>query len=122
MWGLTEEEAQAAGRAFRTSTFALSASGKAVAMGESRGWVKLIEDSEAGRLIGAHLMGPHVSEMASGLALAIRSGMTATDIADTIHPPSNHLREHSGSGTGLPRRPHSLRVENQISQSNMIDE
>ena len=84
--GLTEEEAQAAGRAFRTSTFALSASGKAVAMGESRGWVKLIEDSEAGRLIGAHLMGPHVSEMASGLALAIRSGMTATDIADTIHP------------------------------------
>ncbi len=84
--GLTEEEAHAAGRAFRTSTFALSASGKAVAMGEQRGWVKLIEDSQTGRLIGAHLMGPHVSEMVSGLALAIRSGMTASDIADTIHP------------------------------------
>lgn len=84
--GLTEEEAQAAGRSFRTSTFPLSASGKAAAMGEPRGWVKLIEDSQTGRLIGAHMMGPHVSELASGLTLAIRSAMTSSDIVDTIHP------------------------------------
>lgn len=84
--GLTTEEAGNAGRAFRTSTFALSASGMAVAMGEPRGWIKLVEDAETGRLMGAHMMGPHVSEIAGGLTLAIRSGMTASDVANTIHP------------------------------------
>lgn len=83
--GLNEEQAAQSGRSFRTSTFSLSASGKALAMGESRGWVKLIEDTDSGRLIGAHLMGPHVSELLGGPTLAIRERMSASDIADTIH-------------------------------------
>jgi dihydrolipoamide dehydrogenase len=84
--GLTEQEAAKSGRAFRTSTFSLSASGKAMAMGESRGWLKLIEDTESGRLIGAHFMGPSVSELVGEMTLAIRKGMSASDIVDTIHP------------------------------------
>jgi len=83
--GLNEEQAKQSGRSFRTSVFSLSASGKALAMGESRGWVKLIEDTDSGRLIGAHLMGPHVSELLGLPTLAIRERMSASDIADTIH-------------------------------------
>jgi dihydrolipoyl dehydrogenase len=84
--GMTEEQAAASGRGYRTSTFSLTQSGKALAMGEPRGWIKLIECTETGRLIAAHLMGPHVSELISELALAVRLGLSATDVADTIHP------------------------------------
>lgn len=84
--GLTEDQAAAAGRAFRASTFSLSASGKALAAGEPRGWVKLIAETGTDRLLGAHLMGPHVSELLGELTLAIRKGMTASDLVDTIHP------------------------------------
>ncbi len=84
--GLTEEQAVESGRPFRTSTFSLAANGKAMAMGEARGWLKLIEDTETGRLIGAHFMGPSVSELVAEMTLAIRKGMSAADIADTIHP------------------------------------
>jgi dihydrolipoamide dehydrogenase len=84
--GPNEQEALDAGKSFRTSTFSLSASGKALAMGESRGWIKFLEDSETGRLMAAHMMGPGVSELVGELTLAIRKGMSASDIADTIHP------------------------------------
>ncbi|MFZ5867516.1 MAG: dihydrolipoyl dehydrogenase [Thermodesulfobacteriota bacterium] len=83
--GPTEQEASAAGLPFRTSTFPLSASGKAMAMGESLGWVKLIEHAETKKLISAHLMGPHVSELIGELTLAIHAGMSASDIVETIH-------------------------------------
>jgi len=84
--GMTEEQVAASGRGYRTSTFSLTQSGKALAMGEPRGWIKLIECTETGRLIAAHLMGPHVSELISELALAVRLGLSAKDVADTIHP------------------------------------
>jgi dihydrolipoamide dehydrogenase len=83
--GLTEEQASSAGLPFRSSTFSLSQSGKAQAMGEPRGWIKLIEDIQSGRLVGAHLLGPHVSELIGELALAVRLGLGAKDIAETIH-------------------------------------
>jgi dihydrolipoamide dehydrogenase len=84
--GLTEDEAKEAGRAFRTSTFSLSTSGKAQAIGEPRGWLKLVEDTTGGRLIGAHFMGPQVSELIAEMALAMRSGLGIQDIIETIHP------------------------------------
>jgi dihydrolipoamide dehydrogenase len=64
--GLTEEHVKASGRPFRTSIFSLASSGKAQAMGEARGWLKLVEDSETGRLVGAHFLGPQVSELIGG--------------------------------------------------------
>lgn len=84
--GLTEEQAREAGNPFRTSLFSLAASGKAQAMGEPKGLLKLIEDTSTGKLVGAHFIGPHVSELVGELTLAIRKGMSASDIADTIHP------------------------------------
>jgi len=83
--GLTEEDAKKTGRAFRTSTFSLSASGKAQAVGESRGLIKIIEDAGAGRLVGAHLFGPNVSELIGEATLVVRKGLLASDLAETIH-------------------------------------
>lgn len=83
--GPTEEEAAASGKSFRTSTFSLSANSKALAMGQARGWVKLIEDSKTGALLGAHLMGPDVAELIGELTLAVRKKLSAKDVADTIH-------------------------------------
>ncbi len=84
--GLTEDEASAKGIAYRSSTFPLAASGKALALGEPLGWLKLVEDVADGRVIGAHFLGPGVSELIAELTLAIRVGATAKDITDTIHP------------------------------------
>jgi dihydrolipoamide dehydrogenase len=83
--GPTEEKARQLGRQYRTSVFSLSASGKALAMGEPRGWVKLMEDTQSGKLIAAHLLGPNVSELLGELTLAINKGLSAADICDTIH-------------------------------------
>ena len=84
--GPHEQEAVDRGMSFRTSTFPLSALGKPAAMGEPRGWIKLMEDTETGGLIAAHMMGPDVSELVGELTLAVRMGMSAADLADTIHP------------------------------------
>lgn len=83
--GLTEQEASRAGRPFRTSVLSLAANGKAMAMGEPRGLFKLIEDRETGRLIGAHLIGPQVSELIGELTLAVSKGLSVADLAHTIH-------------------------------------
>lgn len=84
--GLTEHEASLSGLSYRTSIFPLVASGKAQAAGETHGLIKLVENVETGKLVGAHLMGAHVSESIGELALAVRAGMSASDIAGTIHP------------------------------------
>jgi dihydrolipoyl dehydrogenase len=84
--GLTEEQAKESGRPFRTSIYSFASNGKAQAMGETRGWLKLIEDSQTGRIVGAHFLGPQVSELIGGVTLAIRKGLSATDIIETIYP------------------------------------
>jgi dihydrolipoamide dehydrogenase len=84
--GLTEDAAKAAGLAFRTSIFPLSANGKAFSIDQPTGWVKVLEDTDTGRLVGIHMMGPHVSELLGEAALAISKGLSAADLVDTIHP------------------------------------
>jgi dihydrolipoamide dehydrogenase len=65
--------------------FSFSSNGKAQALGDSRGWVKLLEDSESGALVGAHILGPEASELIAELTLAVRMRLSAKDLADTIH-------------------------------------
>ncbi|MFH0826221.1 MAG: dihydrolipoyl dehydrogenase [Pseudomonadota bacterium] len=84
--GLTEQEAAMTGKAHRTSVFSLSANGKAVAVGEPRGWVKLIEDTGTGRLVGAHILGPQASELIGEMTVSITMGLSAADVCSAIHP------------------------------------
>jgi len=82
--GLTEREARERGIDCTVGRYSFMASGKAAAAGERDGFAKLVFDGER-RLIGAHLVGAGVTEMLGEAALACRLGITARQIADTIH-------------------------------------
>lgn len=82
--GLTEKQAREQGIDVRIGRFPFTASGKATAGGDRDGFVKLIFDGED-RLVGAHLVGAHVTEMLAEPTLAKRLGATAHTIARTIH-------------------------------------
>jgi dihydrolipoamide dehydrogenase len=82
--GITEQEAKAQGLAVKVSKFSFTGNGKALAIGENLGTVKLIS-KEDGILVGAHILGPHASDLIHELALAIEKGLTGEDIAHTIH-------------------------------------
>lgn len=83
--GLTEREAREAGRAVTVGRFPFAALGRAVAMGDTEGQVRLVCETGNGRILGMHVMGPHASDLIAEGALAVRLGLTARDLADTIH-------------------------------------
>jgi dihydrolipoamide dehydrogenase len=83
--GLMEQEAKEQGISYKKSRFPFTASGRALAMGETTGLVKMICDQESGRVLGLHIMGPHATDLIAEGALAIQSGATAEDVARTIH-------------------------------------
>lgn len=83
--GLTEEMAKEKGLDYKVSKFMFGANGKALAMGEPEGFVKVISSGEDNKIIGVHIMGPHASDLIHEGALAITHDMNALDIANTIH-------------------------------------
>ncbi|MFJ5624950.1 dihydrolipoyl dehydrogenase [Peribacillus loiseleuriae] len=84
--GLTEEEAREKGYQVKTGKFSFRAIGKALVFGESDGFVKLVVEEESNRLLGTHMVGPHVTDMITEAGLAQVLNATAMDIANTIHP------------------------------------
>jgi dihydrolipoamide dehydrogenase len=83
--GLTERQAKEADIPYKVGRFPFSALGKALAVGETAGQVRIVCQAESGRVIGMHAMGPHASDIIAEGAMAMRLGATAQDIADTIH-------------------------------------
>ena len=83
--GLREQQAVERGTAFRKGVFPFRALGKAHASGEVSGIVKVLSDASTDRIIGAHIIGPHASDLIHEAAIAMKAGMTAHDLADTIH-------------------------------------
>jgi len=84
--GLTEEAAIEAGHTIKVGKFPFSASGKASASGENEGFVKLIFDEKYGELLGAHMIGSHVTEMIAEMVVAGKLETTAQNIIKSIHP------------------------------------
>ncbi|AUM18380.1 MULTISPECIES: dihydrolipoyl dehydrogenase [Rhodococcus] len=86
--GLTEERARATGRRLQIGQFDLQASGKALAIGEADGFVKTIFDADSGELLGAHMVGPDVTEQIQGFGIARSLEATADDLAEVVfaHP------------------------------------
>jgi len=82
--GLTEEQCKEQGLAYKVGRFAYQASSKALCDGETAGQVKLLA-AEDGRLLGAHIAGEEASALIAEAALALATGMTATELADVIH-------------------------------------
>lgn len=86
--GLTEEAAAQRGLDTRVGRFPFAALGKALASGETEGFVKLVADTNTGRLLGGHIIGSHASELIGQVTLAVQLGATATQLTETIfaHP------------------------------------
>jgi len=82
--GYTEQELKASGEVYRASKFPFSANGKALALGESIGLVKILANQE-GVIVGASIMGPQASSLIAELVLAVEKGLLAEDIARTVH-------------------------------------
>jgi dihydrolipoamide dehydrogenase len=82
--GLTEEEARQRTDRIRTGIFTFQANGRALTMNSPEGLVKIVAD-EDDRILGAHILGPSASDLIAELTLAMRRGLTARDIAETIH-------------------------------------
>ena len=82
--GLTEKEAAEKGP-IKVGKFPFSACGKALCIGEKDGFVKIITDANTDKIVGAHILGPHATDLIAELVLAVRKSLTAEDIAKTIH-------------------------------------
>ncbi|WP_293790846.1 dihydrolipoyl dehydrogenase [uncultured Corynebacterium sp.] len=88
-FGYTEEaakkQAEEEGREVKVATFPYTANGKAQGLGHGVGFVKLVADAEYGELLGAHMVGPDVSELLPELTLAQRFDLTAEEISRNVH-------------------------------------
>jgi len=84
--GLTEAAARARGLDIRVGRFPFIGNGKAIAMGEPEGLVKTVFDAKTGELLGAHMVGPEVTEMIQGYAIARTLESTEADLMHTVFP------------------------------------
>jgi len=84
-FGLTEREAQERGHEIKVGRFPFQANGKALGLGERVGFVKIIADARYGEILGAHMIGPEVTELLSELVLAHNAELTAEEIARSVH-------------------------------------
>jgi dihydrolipoamide dehydrogenase len=83
--GMTEEQAIQSGYEIQVGKFSFQASGKAMAVGNTEGFVKLIFDKQYGELLGAHIVGSEATEMIAELGIAKALETTWENIATTIH-------------------------------------
>lgn len=83
--GLTKDQAKQQGMETTVAKFPLGANGRSLSMGNQSGFVRLVAEKDTGRLVGAQLVGPGVSELIGELTLAIENLLTVEDIALTIH-------------------------------------
>jgi len=84
-FGLTEEGAREAGYEIAVGKFNFQANGKALGLGDYAGWVKIIADKKYGEILGAHMIGPEVTELLPELTLAQGNELTAGEIGHNIH-------------------------------------
>ena len=84
--GLTEAIAKNRGFELKVGRFPLTANGKALAIGDSEGFIKTIFNAKTGELLGCHMIGPEVTEMIQGIALLKTLEGTEQDIMNTIFP------------------------------------
>jgi dihydrolipoamide dehydrogenase len=83
--GRTEEQLKEEGVAYKAGRFPFTANGRARAMGDTDGFVKILADAGTDRILGAHIIGPDAGTLIAELALAIEFGASAEDVARTSH-------------------------------------
>jgi len=95
--GLTEQEATNQGYKLKIGKFPFIGNGKAIAIGETNGFVKTIFDNKTGELLGAHMVGAEVTEMIQGYAIAMTLEATEQELVHTIfpHPTLSEMMQES---------------------------
>ena len=83
--GRTEQQLKADGVEYRSGQFPFIVSGRARAIGETAGFVKMLADTRTDRILGVHILGPYASELISEAVVAMEFGATAEDIARIVH-------------------------------------
>jgi len=84
-FGLTEAQARERGHTVKVGRFPFQANGKALGLGDYAGWVKLVVDEKYGEILGAHMIGPEVTELLPELTLARNMELTPAEIARNVH-------------------------------------
>jgi dihydrolipoamide dehydrogenase len=84
--GLTEAEAKSNGHEIKSGKFSFKAIGKALVLGESDGFVKIVADKNTNDILGVHMIGPHVTDLISEAGLAKILDATPWEVGHTIHP------------------------------------
>jgi dihydrolipoamide dehydrogenase len=103
--GLTEAQAEERYGDITISKFPMAACGKAVAMGETEGFTKLIADRATGRLLGCHIIGPSATEIIAEAALALYNNNTLKELSTVIHAHptiAETIAEAAHRGEGIP--------------------
>ncbi|MBN1403852.1 MAG: dihydrolipoyl dehydrogenase [Opitutales bacterium] len=83
--GVTEKKLKEQGVAYKVGKFPFTASGKAVAMGEPEGFIKVLSGEKYGEILGAHIIGPEATELITEFGLAMNCELTLDDMHATIH-------------------------------------
>ena len=89
--GLTELEAKEKGIDYEKAQFPWAASGRALSLGRSEGFTKLLFDKKTDRVLGGAIVGPSAGDLISEICLALEMGADASDISLTIHPAPNSV-------------------------------
>jgi len=84
--GLTEAKAKEAGHKVRAGKFPFIGNGKAIALGETEGFVKTVFDADTGELLGAHMVGAEVTELIQGYVVARQLETTEAELMETVFP------------------------------------
>lgn len=84
-FGMTEAQAKERGYELKVGRFPFQANGKALGLGEGVGWIKILTDARYGEILGAHLIGPEVTELLPELTLAQMMELTPNEIARNVH-------------------------------------
>ena len=84
--GLSESDARKSGYEVQVGQFPFRANGKALALNDYEGFVKIVSDSQYNELLGVHIIGPHVTDLIAGPTGMLRLEATLEEIAHTIHP------------------------------------
>jgi dihydrolipoamide dehydrogenase len=84
-FGLTEAQAKERGLEIKVGRFPFQANGKALGLGDYNGWVKIIIDAKYGEILGAHMIGPEVTELLPELTIAQMMELTTAEIARNVH-------------------------------------
>ncbi len=84
--GRTEDDLKAAGIDYKVGKFPFTANGRARALGDTDGFVKILAEKSTDRILGAHILGPDAGTLIAELAVAMEFGASAEDVARTCHP------------------------------------